>query len=233
MPEIKPATTIDEGRFEQVLADLLRNEEDGTPIDLAQAVQAYPDLESSLREFFRNRAVLDWRRRPTSPDLPPGSRFAGYEIITKLDRGGMGIVYHARQLNPEREVALKVMRTDRLAGLSERERRQWLERFRREAQVVASLEQHPNIVTVYEEGEHEGRPFFTMQLVRGGSLAAAVDGGGWGAGKKEIATTAAALVAAVARAVHYVHQRGVLHRDLKPGNILLDAQARPLVSDFG
>jgi WD40 repeat protein len=238
-------TTILESRFEQVLAEILRSEEDGTPIDLAQAVQTYPDFESQLREYFRDRAHFD-RLAPclaptpppggavaVPPELSPGSRFGGYEIITKLGHGGMGIVYHARQLSPEREVALKVIRTDRLAELSPDEARQWVERFRREAQVVASLEQHTNIVTVYEVGEHDGRPFFTMQLVRGGSLAAAVDGGEWAAGKKEIATRAAELVAAVARAVDYVHQRGVLHRDLKPGNILMEAQGRPLVSDFG
>jgi WD40 repeat protein/tetratricopeptide (TPR) repeat protein len=145
----------------------------------------------------------------------------------------MGIVYHARQLNPEREVALKVIRTDRLADLSEPEQRQWLERFRREARVIASLEQHPNLVTLYEVGELDSRPFFTMQLVRGGSLVAALHDGHWKTGSKESAIKAASLVAAVARAVHHVHQRGLLHRDLKPGNILLDGNGRPLVSDFG
>src|SRR5262249_25183284 len=103
---------------------------------------------------------------PTAPGLPPppapGSRFAGYEILAELGKGGMGLVYRAYQLAPGREVALKVIRPDRLEGLAPEERRQWLERFRSEAQLVAALDQHPNIVALYEVGEHEGQPYFIM-----------------------------------------------------------------------
>jgi WD40 repeat protein/tetratricopeptide (TPR) repeat protein/tRNA A-37 threonylcarbamoyl transferase component Bud32 len=233
-------------RFESVLAEIQLAEEQGRAIDVHLYLDRHPDLAELLGDYFRD---LEWYRGVVTPpgapaatqpqgpmpqaELPPGSRFAGYEIIKELGRGGMGIVYHARQLSPEREVALKVIRTDRLSELPDDQQRQWLERFRREAQLVASLEQHPNLVTLYEVGEHEGRPFFTMQLVRGGNLAKTARGGRWAVGTKESTTRSAELVAAVARVLNYVHQRGVLHRDLKPANILLDEEGRPLVSDFG
>ena len=193
----------------------------------------------------------DASARPAAP-FQPGVYFGGYEILEELGRGGMGVVYKARQLTPERLVALKVIRTDRLEGLSEQERRQWIERFQRKAQLVAGLEQHPNIVTLYEVGDHEGQPYFTMQLVAGGSLAQRLrpppspyplpQSGGEGRVRGDAAAADrrlrgqrdnARLLALAARAVDYAHRRGVLHRDLKPGNILLDADGRPLVGDFG
>src|SRR5262249_18704673 len=156
-------------------------------------------LEAPLREYFRNRAGFarlaplvaptflasesgtpsraDTMDGPTAPPgrpapiLTPGSRFGGYEILEELGHGGMGIVYRARQLVAEREVALKVIRTDRLEELPEEERRQWIERFYREAQLVATLDQHDHIVGLYEVGEHDGQPYFTMRLLTGGSLA--------------------------------------------------------------
>jgi tetratricopeptide (TPR) repeat protein len=238
VPEIITVPAVTEDRFEKVLAEIILDEEAGRGIDLSHIVRTYPDLEAALREFFRNRdrfarlapAFAPPALPKPAPDLAAGTRFAGYEIIQELGRGGMGIVYHARQLSPEREVALKVIRTDRLAELPEDQQRQWLERFRREAQLVASLGQHQNLVTLYEVGEHDGRPFFTMQLVRGGSLASVRrPAPGGRAGQRETA----GLVAAVAGAVHHAHQHAVLHLDLKPGNILLDFEGRPLVSDFG
>jgi WD40 repeat protein/tetratricopeptide (TPR) repeat protein/tRNA A-37 threonylcarbamoyl transferase component Bud32 len=236
------SSTAPDSRFESVLARILLEEEAGQPVDLSRVVRKFPDLEARLREFFRDRDGFDRlapnlaptaSRNPAPADLTPGSHFSGYEIVRELGRGGMGVVYLARQLSPEREVALKVIRTDRLADLPPIEARLWVERFHREAQLVASLAQHPNLVTLYEVGEQDGRPFFTMQLVRGNCLSERMRGGRWVAGGRESATRAARLLGSVARAVHHAHKCGVLHRDLKPGNILLDEEGRTLVSDFG
>jgi tetratricopeptide (TPR) repeat protein len=151
----------------------------------------------------------------------------GYEILGPLGQGGMGTVYKARQLSANRTVALKVIRTDRLNLLdSEEERRQWVARFHREAEAVARLD-HPHIVPLYEVGEHAGQPFFSMRLVEGSNLAAEAER------LSRDPRTAAGLVAQVARALHHAHQRQILHRDLKPHNILTDGDGRPHVTDFG
>jgi tRNA A-37 threonylcarbamoyl transferase component Bud32 len=171
---------------------------------------------------------------PANPPLVPG-----YEVLGELGRGGMGVVYKARQLAPDRLVALKVIRTDRLVALPNAERKQWLDRFRREAQLVASLDQPAHIVTLYEVGELQGQPYFTMRLVEGGNLGDRLRQFGalpaQEAAERRLRDQQAnaRLLAKVARAVDYAHQRGVLHRDLKPGNILLDARGEPLVTDFG
>jgi serine/threonine protein kinase/WD40 repeat protein len=132
----------------------------------------------------------------------------GYEIISELGRGGMGVVYLARQLDLNRPVALKMILSGEHAGAAERDR------FRREAEAVAAL-QHPNIVQIFEVGEANGRPYLAFEYVGGGSLASFLDGQPWPA------KPAADLVEALARAVHFAHTRGVVHRDLKPANVLL------------
>ncbi|MBL8796095.1 MAG: protein kinase [Planctomycetia bacterium] len=153
---------------------------------------------------LRTSGDSDTSARSRQPELP------GFEILELLGEGGMGVVYKARQLKPRRLVALKLLRGGRPLSAAE------AARFNQEAEATARL-QHPNIVQVYEVGEHEGQPYFVLEYVDGGNLAHQL------AGKPLPAAESAALVEVLARAIHTAHQAGVIHRDLKPANILLVA----------
>jgi WD40 repeat protein len=155
-----------------------------------------------------------------------GSLFGDYELFEKLGVGGMGVVYRARQRSANRIVALKLIRADRLHDLPAEARQQWLTRFQTEAHAAARIE-HDHVVAVYEVGEIGGTPFYSMRFVPGQSLADLLRTG------PVTSDQAAAFLEPVARAVHCAHELGILHRDLKPGNILVDARGRPYVTDFG
>ncbi len=155
-------------------------------------------------------------------DVPDKQWHLGnYEILEEIGRGGMGVIYRARQRHSRRIVALKRVPTYYADS------HEVLARFRREAEAAASLD-HPNILPIYEVNEtQEGLPFFTMKLAAGGSLRTA------GPTLRTNPRECVRLLAKIARAIHYAHALGILHRDLQPGNILLDARGEPMVSDFG
>ena len=146
--------------------------------------------------------------------------FGDYELLEEIARGGMGVVWKARQSSLKRDVALKMIRAGALAGPDE------VERFLREAEAAANL-QHPNIVAIHEVGEHDGQHYFSMDYVAGRDLGAIVKHGPLSA------RTAARYVKIIAEAIHFAHQRGTLHRDLKPQNVLIDAADQPRITDFG
>ena len=232
-------------QLDEAITSFLKAQESGQNPDPAVWLARHPDLASELTEFFAaqeriNRVAAPLRDAAVSPDpndaptLAPSESitatslgrlryFGDYELLEEIARGGMGVVFKARQVSLNRTVALKMILAGQLASPSD------VARFHAEAQAAANLD-HPNILPIYEVNENAGQHYFTMKLVEGGSLAAAQ--GRLAAGSKVAFRWAADIVAQVAHAVHYAHQRGILHRDLKPANVLLQAEI-PYVTDFG
>jgi predicted Ser/Thr protein kinase/tetratricopeptide (TPR) repeat protein len=237
-PEDRPVTTpndptMSHDSLDAVIAGYMLAVEAGDVPHRQELLDQHPEHAESLHAFF---ADLDRMDRVASPlrmaggldatgdvgpnghaTLPTVRYFGDYELLEEIARGGMGIVYKARQTSLNRLVALKMILAGSFASSRD------VQRFRTEAESAANLD-HPHIVPIYEVGEHEGQQYFSMKFIEGTSLA--------GRPRGEIRIEVAGLVD-VARAVHHAHQRGILHRDLKPSNVMVDPRGTRLVTDFG
>ena len=213
-------TSTRDDRLAELIANLAEQQHRGVA-DVDAAAREHPDLADELRSlwataqfaaaFASPRAAALTLPSPPSEPTPPPDSFGDYEILEELGRGGMGVVYRARQRSLGRIVAIKMMREARLSSDSDRSR------FSAEAEAAARLT-HPNIVTVYEVGAKHAAVH--RHGIRRGPQSRSAPGGG------PIPREAAKLVAEVARAVHHAHERGVLHRDLKPATYLKQTEER-------
>ncbi|HZZ71383.1 MAG TPA: serine/threonine-protein kinase [Pirellulales bacterium] len=252
-PPLNPPAAHDarEERLARLLEQMSAAQRAGAAVDYRRFTATEPDLADEVRQLWGAIMLAEavGQRAQRSADSSSGASRAGasaepvraeapranltaavavsaprqwgdYEILEEIGRGGMGVVYKARQISLNRLVALKMILRGDVATAAE------LSRFRAEAEAAARLE-HPNIVPVYEVGEIEGKPYFSMKYVAGSTLAKRLAEG------PVAPREAARLLAKVCRAIHFAHQHGVLHRDLKPSNILLDEQGEPHVTDFG
>lgn len=234
---------LDDPQFQSLLVSCMESLERGREIDRVALAKDFPRFAEPLQRFLEDRELLrnvaaSFQHVDAAPasafektvasgdghdDFSDGDaiRYVGeYEILGEIARGGMGVVFKARQQSLHRLVALKMILAGRLADDAD------VERFRREAQAAGRLK-HPNVVAVHEVGEHEGRHYFSMDFVDGRSLSDIVR-------EAPLAPLRAARVMrSVAEAVEFAHQQGTLHRDLKPANVLLTADDVPHVTDFG
>ncbi|MBO0698553.1 MAG: serine/threonine protein kinase, partial [Zavarzinella sp.] len=205
--------------------DELRQE--GRPPTADELCPDDPELQVKLRDRIRQRERIEAMLQPSTLDAaesrsspPPIPHVPGYEILEVIGHGGMGVVYKARHKALNRVVALKMILSGPAASPTERAR------FLSEAEAAAGL-QHPNIVQVYEVGEHTGRHFLAMEYVPGGSLAARLTPDGLDP------RAAAELLLPLAEAVQHAHEHGIVHRDLKPANVLISSEFRVPSSEPG
>jgi serine/threonine-protein kinase len=222
-----------ESRLDEAIAEYLEAVDAGRRPAQRDWLARFPELAPELERFFGGQAEVHDLLATVGPPpedtpatdtvAPPTDgpqRFGDYELEHEIARGGMGVVYRARQISLNRTVALKRILAGRLASEAD------VQRFRSEAEAAANLE-HPHIVTLYEVGEHDGQHYFTMKYIDGGNLAQHA-----GRLRGDFCAIARLLVT-VARAVHHAHQRGLLHRDIKPANVLVDERGEPHLTDFG
>lgn len=215
-----------------LLTDLADRAQRGEQVDIVKVCEQYPEHAAELKYLWGtvlvteavgiNQAKSGSFFGSDSGTWPPQLPYSigDYELLEQVGQGGMGIVFRARQVNLGREVAIKMIQQDRLNSPEDHQR------FLAEAEATARLE-HTGIVQVYEVGEFDGTPFFSMQFIRGETLAQRLRSGPMGQRQ------AAALIASVAKAIDYAHKQGILHRDIKPSNILLDEHGSAKVTDFG
>lgn len=228
-PNVTPPSPASDQLLDEIIASYLRAVAQGKNPVRDDLLTQYPQYADDLREFFFDHDRMNRLARPLCeptqgpPIVPSVTRiryFGDYEILEEIARGGMGVVFKARQVKLNRTVAIKMILEGRLAAAPN------VQRFQKEAEAAAKLE-HPGIVPIYEVGEYEGQHYFSMGFVDGMSLAARIASG------PLPPREAVEIVRAVAGAVQYAHDQGVIHRDLKPGNILLDRQGKPRITDFG
>ena len=221
-------SNADNGSLDRIIAEYLESLERGDAPDPQVLLARFPEHADELRSFLENDARLTDLAAPVTMPLSDtglevGDRiryFGDYELTDEIARGGMGIVYRARQVSLGRTVAVKMILAGQLAGDED------VKRFHAEAEAAAQLD-HPAIVSIYEVGEHSGRHYFSMQYVGGTDLARKTR-------EAPLAPEeAVGLLVQVVDAIAYAHDQGVLHRDLKPSNVLIDASGQPLVTDFG